>query len=156
MKSKKSDPNSDLFREIKKHNLQKTGKTSRNTYLTFPAFTYAACTTILLLVIYATQFEYTRKITIKGITQSANDLVRAIPRSSGFITHTLIHEGQVVEKNQVMFILNIEHYTQSKNVEENISQSINDRMKLLESSNNYQTKLGKIKQNELEEKNKPH
>lgn len=152
MKSKNSDPNRNLFREIKKHNLHKSGKPSKNTHLTFTVFIYTASTTVLLLVIYITQFEYTRNITIKGITQSANDLVRAIPRSSGFITHTLIHEGQVVEKNQVMFILNIEHYTQSKNVEETISQSINDRMKLLESRNNHQTKLGKIKQNELEQR----
>lgn len=98
MKSKNSDPNRNLFREIKKHNLHKSGKPSKNTHLTFTVFIYTASTTVLLLVIYITQFEYTRNITIKGITQSANDLVRAIPRSSGFITHTLIHEGQVVEK----------------------------------------------------------
>lgn len=78
-----------------------------------PCMTISTIVTILLIImlaLFVTFGEYTRKARLIGIVMPSSGLIKITPKSNGHVTELTVKEGDHVEKGQLLYHISGEHY----------------------------------------------
>lgn len=65
---------------------------------------------IIILAIFITFGEYTRKARLTGIVMPSSGLIKITPKFNGHVTKLTVKEGDHVEKGQLLYHISGEHY----------------------------------------------
>ncbi|MEZ7798295.1 HlyD family efflux transporter periplasmic adaptor subunit [Citrobacter pasteurii] len=72
--------------------------------------TIATILLIIMLAIFVTFGEYTRKARLTGIVMPSSGLIKITPKFNGHVTKLTVKEGDHVEKGQLLYHISGEHY----------------------------------------------
>ncbi|EPF2244200.1 HlyD family secretion protein [Citrobacter werkmanii] len=102
----------ELFRKevLDNHCRVATGDILIQSSLCMTISTVATILLIIMLAIFITFGEYTRKARLTGIVMPSSGLIKITPKFNGHVTKLTVKEGDHVEKGQLLYHISGEHY----------------------------------------------
>lgn len=102
----------ELFRKevLDNHYRVTTGDILIQSSLCMTISTIATILLIIMLAIFITFGEYTRKSRLTGIVMPSSGLIKITPKFNGHVTKLTVKEGDHVEKGQLLYQISGEHY----------------------------------------------
>ncbi len=102
----------ELFRKevLDNHYRVTTGDILIQSSLCMTISTIATILLIIMLAIFVTFGEYTRKARLTGIVMPSSGLIKITPKFNGHVTKLTVKEGDHVEKGQLLYHISGEHY----------------------------------------------
>ncbi len=93
---------------------------------------------------------YTRKATALGVLVPDRGLIRLVPSAPGVVLQRQVHEGQVVQAGDVLFVLALERPLFGGDVQARIQRSLDERKRSLQTSARQQQALADSQQTTLD------
>lgn len=103
----------------------------------------------ICLIMLLTFGEYTRRTTVSGTLVPDTGLIKVTASQSGIVKERLIEEGQLLNKDSILYTISTEKQTSQGGLEQQLTQQVRLRAQLLEEE---QSSLRKLKVDEKKNK----
>lgn len=104
--------------------------------MSFKVYSTLALIFGLCLIMLLTFGEYTRRSTVVGNLVPDTGLIRITAPQSGIVTERLVEEGQLLEKQTVLYRISTEKQTEQGGLEQQLTQQVRLRSRLLTEEQN--------------------